>query len=64
MRKNTLTVQETADYLGVSRDTIYNMVRTKEIPHFRIRRRIFFSRDTIDKWILQQEHEILDEAIS
>jgi excisionase family DNA binding protein len=55
MERKTLTVQEVAEYLGVHRDTIYTMVRQKQIPHFRIRRRILFSREAIDAWIREQE---------
>lgn len=50
-----MTVQEAADYLGVSTDTIYNMVREKQIPHIRVRRRIFFRIDTLDIWLKEME---------
>ncbi|MBF0706004.1 helix-turn-helix domain-containing protein [Bacillus hwajinpoensis] len=61
MERRTLTVNEAADYLGVCNDTIYTMVRTEEIPHFRIRRRIFFSKETIDIWVREQEmnHQVI-----
>ncbi|MED4904088.1 helix-turn-helix domain-containing protein [Parageobacillus thermoglucosidasius] len=59
MERKTLTVQEVAEYLGVHRDTIYAMVRQKQIPHFRIRRRILFSREAIDAWIREQESTIV-----
>lgn len=55
MKRNTLNVQQAAEYLGVHKDTIYTMVRQKEIPHFRVRRLIFFSREAIDAWIREQE---------
>ncbi|MBX4150744.1 helix-turn-helix domain-containing protein [Paenibacillus lautus] len=42
---------ELSCYLGVSTDSIYTMVREKQIPHMRIRRRILFHRDAIDLWI-------------
>lgn len=51
------TTKEVAEYLGVSLDSIYRMVREKEIPHFRIRRTILFSKKAIDEWIEQQEQE-------
>jgi len=51
----TMTVQETAAYLGISTDTIYEMVRRKEIPHIRLRRRILFRRDTLDAWLSRME---------
>ncbi|MFC2948572.1 helix-turn-helix domain-containing protein [Virgibacillus sediminis] len=61
------TVKEAAEYLGVHTDTIYTMVRQKEIPHFRIRRRIMFSKEAIDSWIREQEEnnvEARDEQAS
>lgn len=57
MQTVTITVAEAAAYLGVSTDTLYDMVRRKEIPHIRIRRRIFFRRDTLDRWLEQMERE-------
>lgn len=63
MQRKTLTVQEVADYIGVHQDTIYTMVRQKQIPHVRIRRRILFSRETIDSWMRDQEEKSCQEAI-
>ncbi|MBN8234896.1 helix-turn-helix domain-containing protein [Halobacillus kuroshimensis] len=63
MNRRTMTVLEAAEYLGVCKDTIYTMVRTSEIPHFRIRRRIFFSQETIDAWIREQEVSFENQAI-
>ncbi|MGG3798021.1 helix-turn-helix domain-containing protein [Metabacillus fastidiosus] len=63
MANKKLSVQGVAEYLGVHPDTIYNMVREKQIPHFRIRRRILFSVETIDAWIREQESTTCQEAI-
>jgi len=49
--RSVLSVIELSNYLGVSTDCIYTMVREKQIPHVRIRRRILFHRDAIDSWI-------------
>ena len=57
MQPITMTVAEAAAYLGVSTDTIYEMVQRREIPHIRIRRRIFFRRDTLDRWLERMERE-------
>ncbi|MFC5530418.1 helix-turn-helix domain-containing protein [Cohnella yongneupensis] len=46
------SVSELSDYLGVSTDSIYTMVRENQIPFVRIRRRILFNRDSINSWIL------------
>lgn len=50
-----MTAHEVAAYIGVHPDTIYTMVKQKQIPHVRIRRRIFFHKETIDKWMREQE---------
>lgn len=59
MTTQRLTPQQIADYLGVTRETIYRMVRKNEIPHFKIRSRIFFSKETIDAWIRDQEQQAI-----
>lgn len=53
--RNTMTVVEIADYIGVSKDLIYKMVRQQEIPFARVGKRILFRKGTIDKWISDQE---------
>nr|WP_261306273.1 excisionase family DNA-binding protein [Paenibacillus andongensis] len=45
------TVKELSSYLCVSQDCIYAMVREKQIPYVRVRRRILFHRDSIDSWL-------------
>lgn len=50
MEKITLTPLEVAKLLGVSRATVYTMVRENEIPHFKVRGKILFNRDVIVKW--------------
>ncbi|NOU94905.1 helix-turn-helix domain-containing protein [Paenibacillus sp. LMG 31456] len=49
--KAVFSVSELSDYLGVSTDCIYTMVRENQIPFVRIRRRILFYRDSINSWI-------------
>lgn len=51
IKRSTLTVEEIAEYIGVSIDMIYKMTREKAIPHFRVGRRILFKKDSVDKWI-------------
>nr|WP_090716876.1 excisionase family DNA-binding protein [Paenibacillus typhae] len=49
--KAVFSVLELSDYLGVSSDCIYTMVRENQIPFVRVRRRILFYRDSINSWI-------------
>lgn len=55
------TVKEAAEYLGVSADSIYKMVRQKEIPHFRVRRTILLSKKAVDEWVEEQESESVNQ---
>ena len=55
MERKSMTVKEMASYLGVHLDTVYKMARANEIPHFRIRSKILFSKDTVDAWIEDQQ---------
>lgn len=52
MGKITLTPMEVAKLLGISRTTIYSMIRNEEIPHARIRGKILFHKPTIEKWLI------------
>jgi excisionase family DNA binding protein len=63
LTRKTVTAQEIAKYIGVHLDTIYTMVRQKEIPHFRVRRRILFSLETIDAWMREQEQKSCHHAM-
>lgn len=44
----TMTVEEVAKLLRVSRQTIYNMIRAGKIPHFRVGNKVRFSRADIE----------------
>jgi excisionase family DNA binding protein len=50
--KTWLTVTESAEYAGVSRDTIYAACERRELRHARVggRRAIRVKRDWIDAW--------------
>lgn len=62
MQKITLTPLEVAKMLGVSRATIYTMVREEEIPFFKVRGKILFNKDIIMKWT-RGEYEETKEAV-
>ncbi|RUS47672.1 helix-turn-helix domain-containing protein [Cohnella sp. AR92] len=49
--KLTISVSEVAEMVGVSTGTIYTMARENQLPHVRVRGRILFYRDNIEKWL-------------
>lgn len=46
-----LSVEEIAEYLGVSKDTIYTWINAKGMPAHRVGRLWKFKRDEVDVWI-------------
>lgn len=52
-----MTVKEAAPFIGASEFKLREMVRQKEIPHYRIGSRIFFRKPILEQWIEQQEQQ-------
>jgi len=46
-----LSVDEIAEYLGVSKDTVYTWVSSKGMPGHRVGRFWKFKKDEIDDWV-------------
>lgn len=46
-----LSVEEIAEYLGVSKDAVYTWVSSKCLPGHRIGRFWKFKRDEVDEWV-------------
>lgn len=55
MERATLNVRETAAYIGISKDLVYGLVRENKIPCVRVGKRILFRKESIDKWMEEQE---------
>ena len=51
MSEEILTLQEVANYLKVDEKTVYRMVKSKQLPAFKVRNQWRFRKDDINKWI-------------
>ncbi|CAB4218104.1 excise, DNA binding domain, excisionase family [uncultured Caudovirales phage] len=51
----TMTVQETADALGISRNTAYDLVHQGVIPSVRLGRRFLVPKQALKDWLNQSE---------
>jgi excisionase family DNA binding protein len=49
---NYLDMENLAEYIHLSKSTIYKMVCNNAIPHIKLGRRTLFVKDQIDKWVL------------
>ena len=58
MTKNkSLSTQEVADILHVSKSTIYDLIRKGEIHSYKIGRKVRFTQDDVDAYIARSRHE-------
>lgn len=60
--KTRMIPEQAAEHLGCGYDKLMQMVRLKEIPHYRIGRRVFFTQETLDQWILNKEQQSIQEV--
>ncbi len=51
MQDRWLSVDEIAEYLGVSKDTVYAWVTRKDMPGHRVGRFWKFKRAEVDDWV-------------
>ena len=49
--KQIMDIKELAEYLGIGRSTIYNLIRQKKIPASKIGKQYRFSKDVVDTWL-------------
>jgi repressor LexA len=62
MSEDILTLQEVAKYLKVDERTVYRMVKSKQLPAFKVRNQWRFKKDAIDKWIEANNITVDDTA--
>ena len=56
-RNKSLSTQEVADILHVSKSTIYDLIRKGEIHSYKIGRKVRFTQDDVDAYIARSRHE-------
>ena len=56
-QNKSLSTQEVADILHVSKTTIYDLVRRGEIHSYKIGRKVRFTQDDVDAYIARSRHE-------
>jgi excisionase family DNA binding protein len=51
--KDIMDIEETAVYLGCSRQTIYGYTSRRTIPHFKMHKRVMFRKQELIDWITE-----------
>ena len=55
MRTNMMTVQEVADYLRISRFSVYNLVKRGKLPTAKVLNKFRFSFKDIEHYLKEQK---------
>jgi excisionase family DNA binding protein len=57
-----LTPKEACCFLGCGYDFLMGQVRRGLVPHFRLGRRVMFTRERLTEWVQQQQDKSLRES--
>lgn len=60
MEKRLLGIQELADYLGLTKGTVYVWVCQRKIPFIKVGRLVKFDIRKIDKWLDESSVGVYD----
>lgn len=54
--KLTLSVQEAAEMIGISKPTMYGLIRENEIPSIHVGKKIVIARQALLDWLSKGDH--------
>lgn len=60
--KNYLNIEELAEYLHMSKSTIYKGTMTHRIPHIKAGKKLLFCQDAIDQWLQKFNQPTIEEV--
>lgn len=53
--KTVLNIEETALFTGLSVGHIYRLTSSKQIPHFKKSRKLYFKKAELEEWMLERK---------
>lgn len=56
-----VSLEEIADHMGLSKDTIRNYIKKEQIPYYRIGKQYKFKISEIDAWIERGKSAVISE---
>jgi len=62
-QNQSLSTQEVADILHVSKSTIYDLIRRGEIHSYKVGRKVRFTQEDVDAYIARSRHEHSTQAV-
>jgi excisionase family DNA binding protein len=63
LKKEVLDMNETANYLKISKSHLYKLTSKKQIPHSCPNgKRIYFNREELDKWLQRNKVDAINSS--
>ena len=56
-QKQLLDTKEAAEFLGISKNTLYEWVIQEKVPYIKVGRLTKFKKETLEEWLKRQSHE-------
>jgi excisionase family DNA binding protein len=56
-QKELLNTRETSEFLGISKNTLYEWIVQKKIPYFKVGRLVKFKREDLEGWLKKKKME-------
>jgi excisionase family DNA binding protein len=64
MEKAYVSIIELSEYLNVKRSTLYALVGSGGLPHYRVGRLIRFKKDEVDQWMTSHRPDVVSSTVS
>lgn len=65
LHKDVLTLEEVAQYTGLSRSYLYKLVESRAIPHYKPNgKHLYFERKEVESWLRRNRIASSDEITS
>jgi len=56
-----MTLEQLTNYASLSKSLIYKLTSSREIPHSKRGKRLYFNKSEIDEWLLKGKIKTIDE---
>ena len=57
MKREIITVVQVADYLQISKKSVYNLVKEGKLPASKVVNRLRFSKEVVDQFLAKNQFE-------
>ena len=61
---NVLTIEELADYLKISKSTLYKLAQNGVLPGIKVGRHWRFHKDAVDEWLKNHSDQLQNDEAS